>query len=365
MNEEQSTKLAADIAGCLKDHAYTELTNANGVEVWRCQKPGSHNLAFDICVTRYGTAVFGDIGHLTFDIDASYGIHYLANTGYSNLHGKLAKACKEEWIDLDAILDTVRDCICTVLDDEEVEYPGGMDIKALIGWLEATAKAREESDLPFDEWAELLDRVGRFDTGTNRDIVPAFDLLAESEELLRTSDLWESTFSKPSDHVWRKIFYVQHAASAIIAQKVAAEAAAQATEYCYALGPADERWSSDSLASYVSDHELPMGAVIQRAVVSRSSASSFLPNANEVIERMANAADDENSEFTDGFPNETKEQEAELERLLKPLQAWADRTFDVSFYTVENDSIESYVVTAEDVAAGEAYRKTLEAEVAA
>ena len=365
MNEEQRIKLEANVADWLKDHVYTELTKANGVEVWRCQKPGSHNLAFDICVTRYGTAVFGDIGHLTFDIDASYGIHYLANTGYSNLHGKLAKACKEEWIDLDAILDTVRDCICTVLDDEEIEYPGGMDIKSLIGWLEATAKDREESDLPFSEWADLLDSVGRFDTETNRDVVPAFDLLAESEELLRTGDLWETTFTKPTDHVWRKIFYVQHAASAITAQKAAAEAAAQATEYCYAMGPADERWSSDSLASYVSDHELTVGAVIQRAVVSRSSASSFLPDADDVLEHMANAANDENSEFADHFPDATKEQEAELERLLKPLQSWADRTFDVNFYNVESKSIESYVVTAEDVAAGEAYRKILETEVAA
>lgn len=362
MNEEQCDKLEADIAECLKDHTYTELTNANGVEVWRCQKPGSHNLAFDICVTRYGTAAFGDIGHLTFDIDASYGIHWLANTSYSTLHGKLAKASKEEWIDLDAILDTVRDCICTALDDEEVEYPEGMNIKALIDWLQAAEKEREESDLPFGEWADLLERVGRFDEGTSRDIVPAFDLLAESEELLRTSDLWESTFSKPSDHVWRKLFYVRHAANAITAQKAAAEAAAQVTEYCYAMGPTDDRWSSDSLAAYVSDRELAVGAVIQRAVVSRSSASSFLPDADDVIEHMANAAHDENSEFADGFPDATKEHEAELERLLKPLQSWANRTFDVNFYTVLKKDVEAYTVTADDVAAGEAYRNALEAQ---
>lgn len=364
MNEVQRTKLAIDTAEWLKDHAYTELANANGLEVWRCQKPGSHNLAFDICVTRYGTAVFGDIGHLTFDIDASYGIHYLANTGLHNLHGKLAASCKEEWIDLDAILGTVRECICDALDEEEVEYPEGMDIEALIGWLHATAKEGEESDLPFDEWADLLERVGRFDVGSSRDIVPAYDLLAESEDLLRTSDLWESTISKPSDHVWRKLFYVQHAAGAIMAQKAAKEAA-PAPEYCYSMGPADDRWSDDSLASYVSDHELAMGAVIQRAVVSRRSASSFLPDANEVIEHMGNAAHDDNSEFADGFPDATKAQEAEIENLLKPLNAWADRTFNVNFYTVLNDSIESYVVTAEDVVAGEAYRKTLETQAVA
>ena len=363
MNEVQRTKLAIDTAEWLKDHAYTELANANGVEVWRCQKPGSHNLAFDICVTRYGTAVFGDIGHLTFDIDASYGIHYLANTGLHNLYGKLAASCKEEWIDLDSIIDTVTDCIFEALDDEEVAYPEGMDVKALIGWLKATAREREESDLPFGEWADLLERVGCFDVGSSRDIVPAFDLLAESEELLRTSGLWESTISKPSDHVWRKLFYVQHAAGAIMAQKAAKEAD-QALEFCYSMGPADDRWSDVSLASYVSDHELAMGAVIQRAVVSRRSASSFLPDANEVIEHMGNAAHDDNSEFADGFPDATKAQEAEIENLLKPLNAWADRTFNVNFYTVLNDSIESYVVTAEDVVAGDAYRKTLETGVA-
>lgn len=361
MNDEQRIKLEANVAEWLKDHVYTELTNANGVELWRCQKPGSHNLAFDICVTRYGTAVFGDIGHLTFDIDASYGLGYLANTGYHNLHGKLSASCKEEWIDLDAILDTVRGCIYDALDEEEVEYPGGMDIKSLIGWLEVKDAEGEGADLPFGEWASLLERVGRFDEGTSRDIVPAFDLLSESEELLRTSDLWESTFAKPSDHIWRRLVYVQHAAGAIMAQKAAKEAE-QATEYCYAMGPADDRWCDDGLAAFVSDRELPMGAVIQRAVVSRRSASSFLPDASEVIEHMANAAHDDNSEFSDNFPDASKEQEAELERLMKPIKAWADRTCDVNFYTVVNDSIESYVVTSEDVVAGEAYRQVLEAQ---
>jgi hypothetical protein len=364
MNDEQRAKLEANVSDWLKDHAYTELTNANGVEVWRCQKPGSHNLAFDICVTRYGTAVFGDIGHLTFDIDASYGLRYLANTCMHNLHGKLAASCKEEWIDKDAILETVSGCIYEALDEEEFEYPGGMDIQALIGWLDAMTKGREDSDLPFDEWSDLLERIGRFDEGTGRDIVPAFDLLSESEDLLRTSDLWESTFAKPSDHVWRKLFYVRHAANAIMAQKAAAEDAALAPEYCYSM-TTDERWSDDGLAAYVSDHELTMGTVIRRGVISRRSASSFLPDASDVIQHMANAAHDDNSEFADNFPDTTKKQEAELERLLKPLQAWADRTCDVNFYNVAGDSIESYVVTAEDVAAGEAYRKTLEAEVAA
>lgn len=223
MNDEQRTKLEANVTDWLKDHVYTELTNANGVEVWRCKQPGSHNLAFDICVTRYGTAVFGDIGHLTFDIDASYGIKWIANTGLHNLHGKLAESCKEVWIDKDAILETVRDCICEALEEDGVEHPEGMSVEALIEWLKKES-SENVVEPPVDEWLEVLDRITQFDDGTDRDVVPAFDLLAESERLLRTSDTWETCFTKPSDHVWRKLFYVRHAANAIMAKKAATEA---------------------------------------------------------------------------------------------------------------------------------------------
>lgn len=350
MNDEQRTKLETNVAEWLKDHVYTELTNANGVELWRCQKPGSHNLAFDICVTRYGTAVFGDIGHLTFDIDASYGIHYLANTGLHNLHGKLAASCKEEWIDLDAILDTVRDCIYEVLDDEEVVYPEGLTVQSLIGWLEAKDEEELGPDLPFSQWVELLASVGCFDDGSGRDIVPAFDLLAESEELLRTSDLWESTISKPSDHVWRKLVYVQHAAGAIMAQKEKTAAPV----YAYALTVQDEYWCDDSLAEFLSDRVIVEGAVIARAEAVYPDASRFLPDVGDVLEHMSNdASASDYSEFVDDFPSVTTEAKAELEPLLEPLKRWANKHCSVRFFRVE--SAEPYTVTSADVAAAKRY----------
>jgi hypothetical protein len=367
MNEEQRIKLEADTAEWLKDHAYTELANSNGVEVWRCQKPGTIHLAFDISITRFGIAVMGDIGSLTFSVGASYGMKFLAGTDEDYIHGKLEASCKVTDFDRAAFIWHVEGAICDLLSlsretapDWMADYPAnqgrGAEIEAWL--LDNSAADHELSAL-----VVALREARAFEA--DADPSKAHEWLVDHEELLEIGDSWEWGLRKPTDSVWRRLYRVRHAAQMIMAQKVAAEAAAQATEYCYALGPADERWSSDSLASYVSDHELTVGAVIKRAVISRSSASSFLPDADDVIEHMANAADDENSEFADGFPNETKEQKAELERLLKPLQAWADRTFDVSFYAVENDSIESYVVTAEDVAAGEAYRKTLDAGVAA
>lgn len=369
MNDEQRGKLEANVSDWLKDHVYTELTNASGVEVWRCKKPGSNNLAFDICVTRYGMAVFGDIGHLTFDVGADYGINFLRNDSLGYLHSKLAASCKAVELDKDSILDSVREAIIEQIDENladelkpEWNAEGG-DLAQLKQWLGEMSREREDESLAYEELLDCIEHIERFDDG-ERDIVPAFDFLAESEKLLCTSDTWEWGITKTTMDVWRKLFYARHAANAIMAQKASKEAE-QATKYCYAMGPADDSWSDDGLAAFVSDRELAMGAVIQRGVVSRRSASSFLPDANEVIEHMGNAAADDNSEFADNFPDTTKEQEAELERLMEPMKAWADRTCDVNFYTVLNKSIEAYTVTAEDVAAGEAYRKTLGTEVAA
>jgi hypothetical protein len=363
MSREEENKLLADSAEWLKDHAYTELANTKGVEVWRCQQPGTVHLAFDICITRFGISVMGDIGSLAFSVGASYGVKFLAGTDGDYIFGKLEASSKTTEFDLPGFIQRVEDVMCDWLSHSRESAPEWMEDysknqgrgKDIEAWLLANA----EGDGELSALVVALREAWAFEGDSSA----AHEWLVDHEELLEVSDTWEWDLRKPTDSVLRRLARVRHAARMIMAQKATAEAAAQATEYCYALGPADERWSSDSLASYVSDHELTVGAVIQRAVVSRSSASSFLPDADDVLEHMANAAHDENSEFADNFPDTTKEQEAELERLLKPLQAWADRTCDVNFYNVESKSIESYIVTAEDVAAGEAYRKTLEAEV--
>lgn len=365
MNQEQSDKLAAESAEWLAGHVYTELANANRVEVWRCQKPGTIHLAFDICITRFGIAVFGDIGSLAFSVGSSYGMGFLAGTDGDYIYGKLEESSKTTEFDLSGFIERVEDAICDKLSNSHESAPEwmaswpankgrGKDIEA---WLLANCA----NDPELSAVCVALRDVWAFEGGSEK----AHEWLNDHEDLLEVSDTWEWDLRKPTDSVLRRLARVRHAAQMIMAQKAATEAATLATEYCYSMGPADDRWSDDGLAAFVSDRELPMGAVIQRGVISRRSASSFLPDANDVIEHMANAADDDNSEFADGFPNTTKEQEAELARLMKPLEAWADRTFDVNFYTVAGDSIESYIVTAEDVVAGEAYRKTLDAEVAA
>lgn len=354
MNEEQSAALASNVADWLKDHQYTQLVKTDAVEVWRCKAPGNTNLAFDITITRFGMGVMGDIGGLTFSVGSSYGVQWIANTSMGNLHGKLESHCKQVWIDKDEILDKVRECICEALDEDGIEYPDGTSVEALLDWL----RAQDGEDTPFDEWVDLLECIDRLDERTDRDVVRAFDLIAENEKLLRTGDTWEWSFDKPSDHVWRKLFYVQHAAKQIVAQlQAAAESAAAepAIEYAYATSRESEQWHSDSLASFVSDNEIAAGTEVFRGVIDRPKASSFMVEADDVINHMANQAYDNNSEYADNFPDLKPEHEEELKALLVPLEKWADERCDVNFYTVEQ--IEPYIVTADDVAAAGAYLK--------
>jgi uncharacterized protein (DUF433 family) len=141
----------------------------------------------------------------------------------------------------------------------------------------------------------------------------------------------------------------------VLASAKQAELMARAEGVEYAYGPAlySEHWSNDGLATYVSDNELVAGAIIYRGKTSKSTASHYVPDVDDVVQHMFERASDD-SEYADNFPDLTKEQLADVDLLLEPLRVYMDRHCDVKFYEV-ND-IEQYIVTDEDVAAALAYR---------
>ncbi|WP_219096252.1 hypothetical protein [Pseudomonas sp. UMAB-40] len=129
-----------------------------------------------------------------------------------------------------------------------------------------------------------------------------------------------------------------------------------APEYAYARRVEADVWVDDSLAAYLSDGEALVGTVIARAIIERPQASHFLPDADKIIEVMAEEAQGSDySEFADDFPTVSDEAQKELEALLEPLKAWADRHCSVSFFSVTQP--EPYTVTATDIAAAEQYRR--------
>jgi hypothetical protein len=114
---------------------------------------------------------------------------------------------------------------------------------------------------------------------------------------------------------------------------------------------ADQCWSVDecdfcysTLGDLLDSGEFEVGSVVYVGTPARYAASTYIDDADDVIERMAERAYDEHGEFAEDFPDVTDEAKAELTAFLA---AWADKHCEVSFYGVEN--IRPYTITAEDL----------------
>lgn len=212
-------------------HQYTQLVNENGVEVWRCAQPGTSCYGFDICVTRFGMSMMGDIGPLVFNVGSLYGINFLRHQSDGYLHEKLDSDIKRQVIDFDSIRDTVCSCIVARIDEEfsADEIPEWISTipdtgatleqaELLVEWLREK-DAADDDRLPFSDLADVIDEVETFAEGRDSEVVLAYDFLQQHEELIGGSDLWETQISKPCPQLMARLFYVRHAANAIMAMK--------------------------------------------------------------------------------------------------------------------------------------------------
>ncbi|KPA95395.1 hypothetical protein [Pseudomonas asplenii] len=172
MKDQERSALAARVAEDLAQHQYTQLVNENGVEVWRCQQPGTRVYHFDICVTAYGMSMFGDIDGLLWHVGADYGINFLRHQSDGYLHEKLESACKREVIDFDSIRDTVCSCIVGRIDEEfdADQIPEGISnipdqgatldqAELLVGWLRDQEEAGARAHLGVDHQYISLDEA--------------------------------------------------------------------------------------------------------------------------------------------------------------------------------------------------------------
>lgn len=221
--------LAASIAEWLKDHQYTCLTEANGVEVWRCQKPGSCNLAFDIVITRFGIAMFGDVGTLVFKVGASYGLPFLARKPDGYMLEKLETQFRaEREFDQPGFLERICFSICerlTLWCEEGVELPEWITderqrrgkFNELVEWMDEHIEAMGDDEvLDFHEIQSALAEACNIE-----DLRAAEDFMEANEEVLGESDTYEWDLTMPSSSLVRRLHYVSHAARAILAQQEA------------------------------------------------------------------------------------------------------------------------------------------------
>lgn len=351
---------AQSCAEWIKDHQYTQLAKTKDVEVWRAQTPGTHSYAFDLVISRYGMAMYGDTGVLVFDVGAGYGLNFLTRTDDHYVFSKLDECSRAKDLDEAYLLDIVYRAIIDLLSERDLELPEWLpSTEPMAARVEQLERWLLGSECKDGEHSALFVALRACQSLENRSTSGAYEWLSEHQELLELADDMDYSLGKPTNAVMQRIYMLRHAATQILAQQAAVElAAAQpAIEYAYATAHESEQWHSDSLASFVSDNEIAAGTEVFRGVVDRPKASSFMVDSDDIINHMANQAYDNNSEYADNFPDLKPEQEEELKGLLAPLQEWADKSCDVNFYTVEQ--IEPYIVTPDDVAAAGAYLKAL------
>ena len=228
-------------AECLKEHEYTVLADTDQLKVWRCKAPRTTCYAFDILITRFGIAVVGDIDGLTFNVGLSYGIEFLAgdDIGYY-IHSKLEEHCREREFDEEAfraaLVTGVCSQICENTHDDELyaalpewmRNDGGCHEAGRWDELRKLVKehlaAIEYGGDGRDFWDSLNDRLSEADEISYLEQASMF-MSEHHEELGLGCDYWEITIDKPRDSLINRLYLINHAAKAIIAQQAEAKAA--------------------------------------------------------------------------------------------------------------------------------------------
>lgn len=274
------------VAGWIKDHKYIQLAKTNTVEVWRAQKPGSSSYAFDLTMSRYGMAMYGDTGCLVWNVGKGYGLEFLASDDEDYVYNKLDHSSRETDLDEAYLVEIVYEAIIELLGErglvlpewKQAPVPMAERISELDDWLvRAAVKGVEGGEMAAGELSAIVVALRDCQRLEVKSTEAAYQWLGDHQELLELAADLDYTLSKPTNSVLQRIYLVRHAAQQILAQQKAAEEAAQQVQYCYSMGPADEQWSDDGLALYIIDRELAMGTVIQRGVVDRSQPIASFP----------------------------------------------------------------------------------------
>jgi hypothetical protein len=119
-------------------------------------------------------------------------------------------------------------------------------------------------------------------------------------------------------------------------------------EYCYSVDKEDFNLDYDSVLEYIANNlekdENPIGKVYWRGVATKPLPSNFTPDADDIFIIMNERAYDRCGEYTEDFPDCSREKHKELESLINK---WCDDNLDVTFYNVSN--VEEMKITEEDL----------------
>ena len=178
-----SDKFADDIARAaenVKDHKVSLIMKNGANELWRCTRGNSSCYGFDLVISRFGMAMYGDTDSHVFNVGASYGTEFLARKSLDGYYiSKLEENSRpKSEVDVDALrallaergvalleryyrgdADAVPDEFETILDNGA--KPEQLD--AVISYL----RTQVDNDNPgfemysgtFDSWLDAVDTL--------------------------------------------------------------------------------------------------------------------------------------------------------------------------------------------------------------
>lgn len=123
----------------VKDHTVELICGKGSNEIWRCTKNGSSTYGFDLVISRFGIAMYGDTDSLVFSVGSSYGIEFLARSSVcSYMISKLESVYREKReLCEESLKQVVIEAGCRLLEDEFVSYipEDGVSCADLPEWL--------------------------------------------------------------------------------------------------------------------------------------------------------------------------------------------------------------------------------------
>jgi hypothetical protein len=210
-------------ASNVKDHT-VELICGNGpTEVWRCTNNGSSTYGFDLVISRFGIAMYGDIDSLVFGVGSAYGIDFLARKsvcGYmiSKLNSEYRE--KRELCE-DSLKQVLVEAGCGLLEDKFVPYidadtEDGDNVE-LSDWVGGSAPitldmvieemqkhAPEQSHMKFDEFCDRVEELLEDRAPNGLQAVEAF-ISENCDELYLGAEWYEHTISKHDSNLINRL----------------------------------------------------------------------------------------------------------------------------------------------------------------
>jgi hypothetical protein len=158
----------------VKDHTVERVCGNGPTEVWRCTNKGSSCYGFDLVISRFGIAMYGDVDSLVFKVGSAYGIDFLARQAVCQyMISKLEpEYYNKRELDEDALKQVLVEAGCRLLEDKFESYITEDDFVELSEWVGGSAPitlemvseelkkhAPEQPHMAFENFADAVDTL--------------------------------------------------------------------------------------------------------------------------------------------------------------------------------------------------------------